>query len=144
MGHQNAHYLKLKGNTYYFSRIVPKRLQRHCSRDRIEVCLHTFSSHQAARYSIILSSQLEDQWAVLKRRDISQCLWTYFETDQRLSPTNGAMTADNSTTDAPRLSEATQTYVFIKGANRSSTFASGVQRSVRYLVDATVSRKSFD
>jgi hypothetical protein len=54
------------------------------------------------------------------------------------------MTADNSTTDAPRLSEATQTYVFMKGANRSSTFASGVQRSVRYLVDATVSRKSFD
>ena len=144
MGHQNAHYLKLKGNTYYFSRRVPKRLQRHCSRDRIEVCLHTSSRHQAARYSIILSSQLEDQWAVLKRRDISQCLWTYFETDQRLSPTNGPMTADNSTTDAPRLSEATQTYVFMKGANRSSTFASGVQRSVRYLVDATVSHKSFD
>jgi integrase len=135
VGHQNAHYLKLKGNTYYFSRRVPKRLQRHCSRDRIEVCLHTSSRHQAARYSIILSSQLEDQWAVLKRRDISQCLWTYFETDQRLSPTNGSMTADNSTTDAPRLSEATQTYVFMKGANRSSTFASGVQRSVRYLVE---------
>ena len=137
MGHQNAHYLKLKGNTYYFSRRVPKRLQRHCSRDRIEVCLHTSSRHHAARQSVILSSQLEDQWAVLKRRDIGQCLWTYFETDQRLSPANGPRTADSSTTDAPRLTEATETYVSMKGANRSSTFASGVQRSVRYLVEVT-------
>jgi hypothetical protein len=70
MGHQNAQYLKLKGTTYYFSRRVPKRLQRHCSSKRIEVCLHTSSRHHAARQSIILSSQLEDQWNLLRKKDM--------------------------------------------------------------------------
>ena len=135
MGHQNAHYLKLKGNTYYFSRRVPKRLQRHGSRDRIEVCLHTSSRHHAVRQSAILSSQLEDQWTILRKRDLSQCLWKYFETEQRLTPAKAPSIADASEVNSPRLSEATKTYVSMKGANRSKTFASGVQRSVRYLVE---------
>ena len=114
MGHQNAHYLKLKGNTYYFSRRVPKRLQRHCSRDRIEVCLHTSSRHHAVRQSAILSSQLEDQWTILRKRDLSQCLWKYFETEQRVTSAKGPSIADASEANSPRLSEATKTYVSMK------------------------------
>ena len=41
MVHQSCSYLKLKGRTYYFSRQVPKRLQKHFKTDRVEVCLHT-------------------------------------------------------------------------------------------------------
>ena len=41
MVHQGCSYLKLKGSTYYFSRRVPKPLQKHFKTDRVEVCLHT-------------------------------------------------------------------------------------------------------
>jgi hypothetical protein len=48
MGHQSAHYLKLKGKTYYFSRRVPKVLQQYSSVPRVEICLHTNSRPLAA------------------------------------------------------------------------------------------------
>ena len=41
MVRQSCSYLKLKGQTYYFSRRAPKRLQKHFKTDRVEVCLHT-------------------------------------------------------------------------------------------------------
>ena len=41
MVHQSCSYLKLKGQTYYFSRRVPKHLQKHFKTDRVEVCLHS-------------------------------------------------------------------------------------------------------
>ena len=41
MGHQSPHYLKLKGKTYYFSRRVPKELQKHSKCSRFEICLRT-------------------------------------------------------------------------------------------------------
>ena len=135
MGHQNAQYLKLKGTTYYFSRRVPKRLQRHCSSIRIEVCLHTSSRHHAARQSIILSSQLEDQWNLLRKKDMSRCLWRYFEAQSILTPAATRTLGEQTLTHAPLLSDAAETYVSMKGPGRSVTFASGVHRSVRYLVE---------
>ena len=135
MGHQNAQYLKLKGMTYYFSRRVPKRLQRHCSTDRIEVCLHTSSRHHAARQSIILSSQLEDQWNLLRNKDIGHSLWRHFE--ERPATLFAAIEGQANTTAiiVPRLSEAAETYVSMKGAGRSKTFAAGIHRSLRYLIE---------
>ena len=124
MGHQNAHYLKLKGNTYYFSRRVPKRPQRHFSRDRIEVSLHTSSRHPAVRQSAILSSLLEDQWTILRKTDLSQCLWKYLETEQLVTPAKAPRIADASGTNSPRLSEATMTNVYMNGDNRLRPFAS--------------------
>ena len=47
MSHQIAHYLKLKGKTYYFTRRVPKVPQQHSSVPRVEICLHTNSRTRA-------------------------------------------------------------------------------------------------
>ena len=110
MGHQNAQYLKLKGATYYFTRRVPKRLQRHCSSDRIEVCPHTSSRHHAARQSIFLNSQLEDQWNLLRKRDMHRSPQRYF--DARLIPLNEVTERSPKTTAAtiaPHLSVAVET-----------------------------------
>ena len=49
MVHQSCSYLKLKGSTYYFSRRVPKPLQKHFKTDRVEVCLHTPQQSSAVR-----------------------------------------------------------------------------------------------
>ena len=135
MGHQNAQYLKLKGTTYYFSRRVPKRLQRHCSGDRIEVCLHTSSRHHAARQSIVLSTQLEDQWNLMRKRDMHLSLWRYF--DEQSIPLNGVTERSSKTTiatSAPHLSEAVETYLSMKGAGRPNTFAAGVHRNLNMCV----------
>ena len=136
MGHQNAQYLKLKGATYYFTRRVPKGLQRHCSGDRIEVCLHTSSRHHAARQSIVLSSQLEDQWNLMRKRDMHRSLWRYFD-EQSIPVTATTIGMANATTatSAPHLTEATEAYLSMKGAGRPKTFAAGVHRSLRYLVE---------
>ena len=136
MAHQNAQYLKLKWATYYFTRRVPKRLQRHCFGDRIEVCLHTSSKHHAARQSIVLSSQLEDQWNLMRKRDMHRSLWRYFDA-QSISLSEVTERSPNTTaaTIAPHLSVAVETYVSMKGAGRPKTFAAGVHRSLRYLVE---------
>ena len=136
MCHQNAQYMKLKEATYYFTHRVPKRLQQHCSSDRIEVCLHTLSRHHAARQSIVLSSQLEDQWNLLQKRNMHRSLWGYFD-EQSIPVTATTIGMANATTatSAPHLTEATETYLLMKGAGRPKTFAAGVHRSLRYLVE---------
>ena len=62
MVHQSCAYLKLRGSTYYFSRRVPKRVQKHFKTDRVEVCLHTPKQSSAVRQAQVLASELEDHW----------------------------------------------------------------------------------
>jgi len=70
MVHQSCSYLKLKGSTYYFSRRVPKPLQKHFKTDRVEVCLHTPQQASAVRQAQVLASELEDHRYILRRRGI--------------------------------------------------------------------------
>ena len=58
MVHQSCSYLKLKGSTYYFSRRVSKRLQRHFKTDRVEVYLHTQLVSAAAQKAQVLATKL--------------------------------------------------------------------------------------
>ena len=71
----------------------------------------------------------------MRKTDLSQCLWKDFETQQQVTPAKAPSIADASGTNSPRLSEATMTNVYMKGANRLRPFASRGQRSVWYLVD---------
>ena len=89
-----------------------------------------------AAQSIFLSSQLEDQWNLLRKRDMNRCLWRYFD-EQSIPVTATTIGMANATTatSAPHLTEATETYLSMKGAGRPKTFAAGVHRSLRYLVE---------
>ena len=71
MVHQSCSYLKLKGSTYYFSRRVPKSLQKHFKTDRVEVCLHTPQQSSAVLQAQVLASELEDHWYILRGRGLS-------------------------------------------------------------------------
>ncbi|MGB2436268.1 MAG: DUF6538 domain-containing protein, partial [Candidatus Puniceispirillales bacterium] len=44
-----AHYLWLKGDTYYFNRRVPKDMQSHYKASRIVICLKTTRKDTAFR-----------------------------------------------------------------------------------------------
>ena len=81
MGHQSSHYLKLKGKTYYFSRRVPKVLQKHSNCSRIEICLHTAYLSKALRQASLLAQELDDQWSILRRR----------KRNDRISPLFGSL-----------------------------------------------------
>ena len=128
MGHQNAHYLKLKGRTYYYSRRVPKGLHKFSQVPRIEVCLHTTARSSALRQSRILSAELEDQWTILRRRERNDRILKIF--GGPLEPTAQAL---KSAANGPLMSEALETYLELKGAGRPQTFAAGARRSVGYL-----------
>jgi hypothetical protein len=65
MVHQSCSYLKLKGRTYYFSRRVPKRLQKHFKTDRVEVYLHT-SVDVSSRSKVIIRPPFRRLTASLK------------------------------------------------------------------------------
>ena len=132
MVHQKCSYLKLKGQTYYFSRRVPKRIQKHFKTDRVEVCLHTTLESSARRQSQVLASELEDHWYILRRREIKDRLSNVFggfEFGQ------GAALAQMG--KGPKLSQALETYLCLKGAGRPKTFEGGARRSVGYLMEVT-------
>jgi hypothetical protein len=69
MDHQSPHYLKFKGKTYYFSKRVPKELQKHSKCSRFEVCLRTSAKSVAFKQVMLLAQELDDQWSILRRRE---------------------------------------------------------------------------
>jgi integrase len=132
MGHQSPHYLKLKGKTYYFSRRVPKALQKHSNCSRIEICLHTAYESKALKQASLLAQELDDQWSILRRR----------ERNDRIAGIFGSLVSNEVQTISqqsrgPLLSEALETYLSLKGAGRSMTFETGARRSIGYLLEVT-------
>lgn len=130
MGHQSSHYLKLKGKTYYFSRRVPKALQKHSNCSRIEICLHTSFESKARRQASLLAQELDDQWSILRRRErndrIARLFGSYVSNEVQTVPQQSR---------GPLLSEALETYLSLKGAGRSMTFEAGARRSIGYLLE---------
>jgi integrase len=132
MGHQSAHYLKLKGKTYYFSRRVPKVLQQYSSVPRVEICLHTNSRALAQRQALLLSQELEDQWSILRRRQRQDRVVRLLG-----NPLDNLKVQTPVSSDAPLLSEGLETYLKLKGDGRPATFEAGARRSIGYLLEVT-------
>ena len=135
MVHQSCSYLKLKGSTYYFSRRIPKPLQKHFKTDRVEVCLHTPQQSSAVRQAQVLASELEDHWYILRRREIKH----------RLSRVFGDSSHDQGQTAGvigvgPQLSTALEVYLSLEGAGRPKTFETGARRAVGYLLEVTADK----
>ena len=135
MVHQSCSYLKLKGSTYYFSRRVPKALQKHFKTDRIEVCLHTPQLSSAVRQAQVLASELEDHWYILRRREIKHRLSRVFGDGSY----NQGRTA-GVTGVGPQLSTALEVYLSLKGAGRPKTFEAGARRAVGYLLEVSTDK----
>ena len=132
MVHQSCSYLKLKGRTYYFSRRVPKPLQKHFKTDRVEVCLHTPQQSSAVRQAQVLASELEDHWYILRRREIKHRLSSVFGDGSDDMRQTASVTGVG-----PQLSAALEVYLSLKGAGRPKTFEAGARRAVGYLLEVT-------
>ena len=123
MGHQSPHYLKLKGKTYYFSRRVPKELQKHSKYSRFEICLRTSDKSVAIKQALFLAQELEDQWSILRRRARNDRIGRIFGSEVVSS------SASNSAVGrGPKLTEGLEVYLRLKGVGRPDTFEAKVRR----------------
>ena len=132
MGHQSPHYLKLKGKTYYFSRRVPKELQKHSKCSRFEICLRTSVKSVAIKQALFLAQELEDQWSILRRR----------ERNDRIARIFGSEVVSSSASNSalgrgPKLTEGLEVYLRLKGVGRPDTFEAGARRSIGYLLEVS-------
>ena len=132
MGHQSPHYLKLKRKTYYYSRRVPKELQKHSKCTRFEVSLHTSVRSEALRQALLLTQELDDQWDALRRRDRKGRVARLFG-----SEVSNVIQHRQEESRGPVLTEGLELYLRLKGGGRPSTFETGARRSIGYLLEAS-------
>ena len=120
-----AHYLWLKGDTYYFNRRVPKDMQGHYKSSRIIICLKTSRKDTAARSAKSIAQRLEDYWLSLRlsQLDIPAL---HLLRDRPLSTTQSS---------CETLSEALELYLRLKGVGRDKTFHRGAERNVQSVVE---------
>ena len=118
-------YVFQKDGTYYFSRHVPLDVRHFYSRPRIVICLKTQNSSLASRSCKSISSKLDDYWMKLRLTEMevpaSHLLKTVSSPESILSK-------------QPRLSEALERYVRLKGAGKPKTFFTAAKRNIGYVI----------
>ena len=135
MNHQNHTYLKRRSGIYYFTRRIPNDLQRQYKRDRLYVSLRTRSRRKAMAASERLSNELEALWSQAHIKSIVHRISPVEGLNATVTElSSGSATADEIVTLPPLLSEALETYLNLKGRDRSPSFESSVRRSVSYLI----------
>ena len=130
MGHQSPHYLKLKGKTYYFSRRVPKELQKHSKCSRFEVCLRTSIKSVAFKQAMLLAQELDDQWSILRRRERNDRVARFFG-----SEVVSSSALNSEVGRGPKLTEGLDVHLFITRSplsKRSSYPAINIKRMAIY------------
>ena len=118
-------YVFQKDGTYYFSRHVPLDVRQFYSRPRIVICLKTQNGYLASRSCKSISSKLDDYWMKLRLTEMevpaSHLLKTVSSPKSILSK-------------QPRLSEALERYVRLKGAGKPKTFFTAARRNIGYVI----------
>ena len=120
-----AHYLLLKGDTYYFNRRVPKDMQGHYKSSRIIICLKTSRKDTALRSAKSIAQRLEDYWLSLRlsQLDIPAL---HLLRDRPLAV---------SKSSCETLSEALGLYIRLKGVGKDKTFHRGAERNVQSVIE---------
>ena len=135
MGHQNASYLKTRSGIFYFTRRIPNDLQRLYGRDRIYVSLRTRSRRQAVASSVKIAAELTALWNSKRADYIVNKLCCTYPVAQSNNHGLVHTPLQDASVQLPILSEAADTYLNLKGRDRSATFESSVRRSIRYLIE---------
>ena len=120
-----AHYLWLKGDTYYFNRRVPKDMQSHYKASRIIICLKTSRKDTAVKSAKSIAQRLEDYWLSLRLSKIDIPA-LHLVRDKRLLPSQSSCAC---------LTEALDLYLRLKGIGKDKTFHRGAERNVQSVID---------
>ena len=120
-----AHYLWLKGDTYYFNRRVPKDMQGHYKASRIIICLKTDRRDRALRAARSIAQRLEDYWLSLRLSKL----------DVPGLHLLRARPVSASVTSCETLSEALELYLRLKGVGKDKVFHRGAERNIQSVIE---------
>ena len=123
--HRVAHYLWLKGETYYFNRRIPKDIQPHYRCKRIIICLKTARKDTALRSARSLSQRLEDYWLSLRLAKIEI---------PALHLMHQCPTTETSQTDFS-LKDALALYLRLKGLGKGVSFHRTAERNIQSVIE---------
>ena len=136
MNHHNHTYLKRRSGIYYYTRRIPCQLQQKYNRDRLYVSLRTRSRRKAMAASERLSNELETIWSQIRAEGIVSKVSSGVRLFTQNSLQSRSARLDNDEVSAlPYISVALETYLDLKGRDRSPSFESSVRRSVSYLIE---------
>ena len=117
-------YMYQKDGTYYFSRHVPNDVRHYYASNRIVICLKTSSESAAINASRSISGKLDDYWMKLRLSEMTVPAAHLL--------VNGR-SSESFLSKHPKLSEAMERYMRLKGVGRSKTFFAAANRNIGYV-----------
>ena len=121
---------------YYFSRRVPADLMQYYSYPRIVQGLKTKSAHTAKARALVAAAKLDEYWSHLRMTDPDLIGRNLLRPEFKPYSQNTQPYVSTACGPCISLSEALETYLTQKGANKPKTFHAAAQRACTYLVDA--------
>ena len=126
----------IRGGYYYFTRRVPTDLQGYYRYHRIVQGLQTSSSREARVLANLEAAKLEAYWSKMRLTKTKVLGEALLSEDLVGTPPKEAERANiNSLSDSPKLSEALEMYVSLKGKGRPKTFRKASERACKYVID---------
>ena len=118
---QNSLYITKRKGVYYYSRRIPKDLQKRIGKKRIVVSLKTRSLRKAITSGVVLSERLESYWnGIILDEIISQHTSSNFLS----TPSRNSLT----------ISDALDLYLSLKGRDKSPVFERTARRNIEQLI----------
>ena len=111
-----------RDSKYYYVRHIPKDLTQHYSIQRLCFSLKTNSDSTAIRYSKSITQRLDDYWFGIRLKNMDV-------------PAVDKVRLDNVINDdTPKISEALELYLKLKGLGKDKTFIRTANRNVKYVI----------
>ena len=117
-----ANYVMKRDGRYYYVRHIPKDLTQHYTIQRLCFSLKTNSDSTAIRYSKSITQRLDDYWFGIRLKNMDV-------------PSVDKVKSDNVINDdTPKISEALELYLKLKGLGKDKTFIRTANRNVKYVI----------
>ncbi len=111
-----------RDSKYYYVRHIPKDLTQHYSIQRLCFSLKTNSDSTAIRYSKSITQRLDDYWFGIRLKNMDV-------------PAVDKVRLENAINDdTPKISEALELYLKLKGLGKDKTFIRTANRNVKYVI----------
>lgn len=117
-------YTYKKGHVFYYSRTVPKDVEKHYSCKRIVISLRTKSFHQARIIANDYSSKLEQYWLGIRIQESNIPALRLVKSS-----------AEQHESSLPTIIEAKELYFDVKGKGKTKLFFDTANRNIRYLIN---------
>ena len=117
-----ANHVMKRDGKYYYVRHIPKDLTQHYSIQRLCFSLKTNSDSTAIRYSKSITQRLDDYWFGIRLKNMDV-------------PAVDKVRLDNIINDdTPKISEALELYLKLKGFGIDKTFIRTANRNIKYVI----------